>query len=74
MLASAPGRGSFSWTADFAASSPEAIENAELLITEGWGWGSPTVWQTDFGSDAFSRGAATEAGNEMLPKPQGRAR
>ena len=53
-------RRSVSWSSDFAACSPEAIENAELLNTGGWGWGSPTVWQGDGGSDAFSRAAATE--------------
>ena len=52
--------------ADFASSSAASLENAELLTTEGWGWGSPTVWQRDLGSDAFSRGDATEARNEML--------
>ena len=62
--------GSISWPADFASSSPEAIENAKLLTTEGWGWGSPTVWQRGVGSDAFSRGDATEAGDEMLPQRQ----
>src|SRR5688500_1954594 len=37
-------------TADFASSSPEAIENAELLNTEGWGWGVySTVWQREGG-------------------------
>src|SRR5688572_28415526 len=60
-------------TADFASSSPEAIENAELLHTEGWGWGSPTVWQREGGSDAFSRGDATEADHEMLPQRTERA-
>ena len=72
-------------TADFASSSPEALENAELLKTVGWGMGGPQpfgkerVAATRFSRrrnrgprDAFfpSWGGA-EADHEMRPERQG---
>lgn len=59
-------RRSVSWSNDFEASSPKAIENAELLNTVGWGWGPQPFWQGDGGSDALSRGDVTEHDYEML--------
>ena len=66
-------RRSVSWSSDFAACSPEAIENAELLNTEGWGWGSPTVWQRVGGSDAFSRLSTALKATLSLSKGRGAA-
>ena len=46
-------------TADFASSSPEAVENAELLKTVGWGMGGPNRLAKREWQRRVSRGDAT---------------
>ena len=50
-------------TADFASSSPEAVENAELPKTVGWGWAPRDAFFPSWGG--------AEADHEMRPERQG---